>query len=49
MNFKHGWNLIKISVEDYSEQANQKWFTKKVYSTIPSMPADAKYYFKYDN
>ncbi len=46
LTFSKGWNLIKISVDDSTEQAGQKWLTKKSYTTVSGMPSDAKYYFK---
>jgi len=49
LNFKAGWNMIKISVDEYSEQAGQKWFTNMVITTVTALPTDAKYYFKYNN
>jgi len=47
LNFKTGWNLIKISVDESTEQAGQKWATKKSYTTVSGMPSDAKYYFNF--
>lgn len=44
--FSSGWNLIKISVDESTQQAGQKWATKKTYATISDLPSDMKYYYK---
>ena len=48
LNLKPGWNLVKIEVNGnhrIGQRTRWKW---KTYSTVDTMPSDARYYFKYD-
>lgn len=49
LDFKPGWNLVKIEINGnhlIGQRTRWKW---KMYSTIEKLPADARYYFKYEN
>ncbi|MDH3697520.1 MAG: cell envelope integrity protein TolA [Flavobacteriaceae bacterium] len=48
LNFKPGWNLVKIEVNGNHSIGNRTRWKWKTYTTVSEMPGDAKYYFKYD-
>ena len=49
LDFKRGWNLIKIEVNgNHSIGGETRWKWKN-YSLADAMPSDAKYYFKYQS
>ncbi len=51
LQFKAGWNLVKVLVEGYKEQsstgmvAGGPFWKNKFYTSTTTVPADAKYYF----
>ncbi len=48
MDFKAGWNLVKIEVNGYYNVGNRTRWKFKTYMTVDSMPSDGRYYFKYE-
>lgn len=48
LDFKPGWNLIKSEVIGHYNVDNRTIFKSKKHTVVPSLPADAKYYFKYE-
>jgi hypothetical protein len=49
LDFKPGWNLVKIEVNGshpIGARTRWKW---KTYSIVSEMPSDARYYFRYDD
>ncbi len=51
LNFKKGWNLVKIEViGNYKLKSESgyklSWFKNHKHTIIPSLPTDAKYYFR---
>lgn len=49
LNFKPGWNLLKIEVNGNHPIGNRTRWKWKTYDTVDNMPSDARYYFKYDD
>ena len=49
LDFKPGWNLVKIEVNGNHLIGNRTRWKWKSYSTVGSMPSDARYYFRYDD
>lgn len=45
MKFKSGWNLIKSEVRGSYDDGMRGTYKDKIHTVVPSMPADAKYYF----
>lgn len=51
MDFKQGWNLVKVSAEGiFTDKDDNRYVSRWVYSTIPQIPENAKYlYFPEEN
>ena len=49
LDFKPGWNLVKIEVNGAHLIGNSTRWKWKTYSIISEMPSDARYYFRYDD
>lgn len=46
LNFKKGWNLVKISADAiYTDKENKSYVSKWSYKTISSIPEDAQYVY----
>lgn len=48
MNFKPGWNLVKIEVKGNHAIGNRTRWKSKSYTIVESTPDDARYYFRYE-
>ena len=48
LNFKPGWNLVKIEIKGHHSIGQVTFWKTKEYSVVPEMPSDARYYFRYD-
>ena len=46
LDFKQGWNLVKVSAEGiFTDKDDNRYVSKWVYSTIPEIPENAKYLY----